>query len=509
MKIFDDIRPEELESGFVTPEPGYEGFSLGINDKYPGDFPRYESPKVEEVTDTTSLEPSEEIIDANKIEGSIWENFDEQPADTQNQKEIQTQLKETEEQPIEKTPEEEIISVENIQIPDEPIPQEQPEIIPIVETQVQEPVSTDFPEEQPVLSVDEELKKLLEEELARSRQKKAQKESQLQQDQPVVEETTPPAKPDFVPVEESGEKVQFIDMMAIDPNAPKVSLDSDYLEPKEVIPEKKSKKKEKPPKEKPPKKEKTEKKSRKALVWILSAVAGLLIVFILSYFAFNYYIKHYSKVTQNDSLLAHKDTTHKVIKPKEELKTEVTHPKTLDTIKEIHKEPQKDTVQTPKTIESTKPSLAENKKEPKEPVYEPEIKQIPKEPIKPKPTIVDAVPPKPPKKTEKKQPIQPRKPKDVATIVVPPKEKEPELPKQTSVNPIYTIQVYATPSLEDAQFWMNKLLQMRISDVFISSQKIRDVVWYRVRFGKFTNKQQAIEVAKQFGFTQTWIDRIQ
>ena len=73
---------------------------------------------------------------------------------------------------------------------------------------------------------------------------------------------------------------------------------------------------------------------------------------------------------------------------------------------------------------------------------------------------------------------------------------------------IFTIQIYASPSRQDALEWLNKLKKHSISDGFISEQVVRDEIWYRVRFGKYTTKQEARETAMKYGFTQTWIDRI-
>ncbi len=73
---------------------------------------------------------------------------------------------------------------------------------------------------------------------------------------------------------------------------------------------------------------------------------------------------------------------------------------------------------------------------------------------------------------------------------------------------IYTIQVYSTPSKEDAEQWKKKLQSLNIQKAYISEQKIRDVLWYRVRFGEFPTEETAIQAAKQLGFSQMWIDRV-
>jgi cell division protein FtsN len=43
---------------------------------------------------------------------------------------------------------------------------------------------------------------------------------------------------------------------------------------------------------------------------------------------------------------------------------------------------------------------------------------------------------------------------------------------------------------------------------FISEHKVRDQIWYRVRFGEFNSKDEARAAAMKHGFAQSWIDRI-
>jgi hypothetical protein len=88
----------------------------------------------------------------------------------------------------------------------------------------------------------------------------------------------------------------------------------------------------------------------------------------------------------------------------------------------------------------------------------------------------------------------------------------PDVPSQekqyASESPIYTIQVYSTPNIEDAKFWVSRLQQLNISTAYISKQKIRDIMWYRVRFGEYPTKEEAKSAASKFGFSQLWIDRV-
>jgi cell division septation protein DedD len=76
------------------------------------------------------------------------------------------------------------------------------------------------------------------------------------------------------------------------------------------------------------------------------------------------------------------------------------------------------------------------------------------------------------------------------------------------VTGIYIVQIYSSPSREDAQAWLDKLKSNNVPDAFISEQNVRDKTWYRVRFGKYSTREEARNAALRYGFAQTWIDRV-
>ncbi len=99
--------------------------------------------------------------------------------------------------------------------------------------------------------------------------------------------------------------------------------------------------------------------------------------------------------------------------------------------------------------------------------------------------------------------------KDVASI-----DKNESLPplldaKNIKDEPgVYTVEIYSTPSLEDAQEWLGKLKRKKVENAFIVAHKKRDKNWYRVRFGNFRSREEAKKEALKLGFAQTWIDRV-
>jgi|GEM_PF-3001148 len=76
------------------------------------------------------------------------------------------------------------------------------------------------------------------------------------------------------------------------------------------------------------------------------------------------------------------------------------------------------------------------------------------------------------------------------------------------VKPIYSVQIYASPSKDDAEDWMMKLKRLKVGSIRMDTQKVRGELWHRVRFGEFESKEDARNAAIKLGFAQSWIDRI-
>lgn len=115
------------------------------------------------------------------------------------------------------------------------------------------------------------------------------------------------------------------------------------------------------------------------------------------------------------------------------------------------------------------------------------------------------------KKAESKQSVP------VIAEVRPDLKKEADLVSSQTMNEtiapkdeqgVYIVQIYSSPSKEDALTWLEKLKDKNIADAFISEQNVRDKVWYRVRFGNFRTRDEAKNAALRYGFAQTWIDRV-
>jgi len=74
-------------------------------------------------------------------------------------------------------------------------------------------------------------------------------------------------------------------------------------------------------------------------------------------------------------------------------------------------------------------------------------------------------------------------------------------------NAIYSVEIYSSQSKEDAEEWKKKL-QRRGVKTNIVKHYIRDILWYKVRFGEYPTKSEAAAEARNLGFSTFWIDRI-
>ncbi|MES2764840.1 MAG: SPOR domain-containing protein [Bacteroidota bacterium] len=84
--------------------------------------------------------------------------------------------------------------------------------------------------------------------------------------------------------------------------------------------------------------------------------------------------------------------------------------------------------------------------------------------------------------------------------------KEPVLKR--SETGLYVVQVYSSPSRDDAEEWIGKLRERNAGNAIVTSQKIRGQEWYRVRFGSYSTRSEAESAALKFGFAQSWIVQV-
>lgn len=92
----------------------------------------------------------------------------------------------------------------------------------------------------------------------------------------------------------------------------------------------------------------------------------------------------------------------------------------------------------------------------------------------------------------------------------PHEERQPitRTPTANSNGPAWVVQVFASPSRDDAEEWLQQLREQRIPDGYIVEQKVKGQSWYRVRFGQFATRNEAEQAAVNRGFAQPWIARV-
>lgn len=102
-------------------------------------------------------------------------------------------------------------------------------------------------------------------------------------------------------------------------------------------------------------------------------------------------------------------------------------------------------------------------------------------------------------------------PKRDAAAVQPAPKKDPEISTKQSAtksDPLYVVQVYSSPSRDDADEWLQRLRSKNVSDGYIAEQQVKGESWYRVRFGQFSSKEDAEAIALKLGFKQPWVARV-
>lgn len=81
-------------------------------------------------------------------------------------------------------------------------------------------------------------------------------------------------------------------------------------------------------------------------------------------------------------------------------------------------------------------------------------------------------------------------------------------PAPTTNEPMYVVQVFSSPSRDDADEWVQILRNKNITDVYVAEQPIKGQMWYRVRFGQYARREDAEFAAVKVGVAQPWIARI-
>ena len=344
----------------------------------------------------------------------------------------------------------------------------------------------EIPEPEESVKLDDELAALIKSDLEKSKTKEQAQESgsggEAMEANEVTDEEVQAKLEQFMPVEEK-EQTEEIDLMKIglgEATTDAKAKENPSEKPQESLPETKE-----------------EKKERKPIIipWrnigISAAAAVLLIAIGIGGYSLWYNLLMSHKQVKPTVIITEK----KSYKVKEQTKEK---PKPL--VPDTSVVAKKADTAMPKLPNETKPA---NKDETGTAIAAYDL-------AKKKTTVKKKLPVKQVKQKEIKQ-------KNVQKPVFASKEmkKEPVVPRTKTVekplidkNMVYTVQVYTSPSRDDAEDWLRILKSKNIKDGFISTQKIRDKIWFRVRFGLFGTREEAQASAMKLGFDQVWIDRV-
>lgn len=212
------------------------------------------------------------------------------------------------------------------------------------------------------------------------------------------------------------------------------------------------------------------KKRRGAMFWV-AAIAGLLLVVAIGGSLVWYVTK---PDVDEEYLYAPADEPAPATSQQETTPPVDSQVAVVDTPLVVHQESQMEPEPKPKE----RPAMQE------QPHREPKIRETPPPPA-PKPPVV------------KKEEPTPKAPQ-ISTSAPPP----------TKAKPLYVVQVFSSPSKDDAEEWLQSLRDKKVNDGYITEQQIKGQPWYRVRFGQFERKEDAEAAAMNMGFSQPWVARI-
>ncbi len=343
------------------------------------------------------------------------------------------------------------------------------------------------------IELDDDFKRQLAEQLASKKAKQLKNNNvEIQDPEPINQEQK------FVPIEES-ENVNYYDLSEFDNARPSEKInDNSSQQIKEID-------------NKVENINQNEKKKKNKFIWIfISSVAALILLLGIAYLIMYYFIPNYynhNQITQKDSttkleknITKHESTTIDTINKKNNI---IDTTNNIDkkaekiTEKEVQRSTNKEVINNIKkelASEFNKSKIENHKKETIS--IKKEEKVIAKNKIQANTDNMITIKNKIVKENTKKPEVVT---KDIT---------KPQIIKEEKIiNAIYTIQVYSSPSKEDATDWVNRLKNKNLNAT-ISEQMIRDVKWYRVRFGTFQTREEAKAVALRYGFSQTWVDRI-
>jgi hypothetical protein len=464
----DDRKKEEEEyGGFEPDENDDESFMLEDENDYPAKLP-----------DKFSDEPSSTVRVTASVDSA---NNDEEENDEEETEESSESEEETDEAV---DVEDDTAESEIEEITTEEIDSENTE----VESEAEEV-------EDETVEFDDDFKKKLQADIEKSKAKREAKE--------VLEE--PPA--DSEPAKQIGDDAEtVVNLSDIDADKPSNVKKEEVDELPPIVDSEPNL----------PEPENTEEeKKKKTPVWILmlySSVATLLVtlgaVWLIWAFLLSDTEEHDPDETENQEIVSN----HEEHKPENKKKTV-----TSDSISEEEKKwldsmdiDNKDTLITYQEDKEFFAGLEDEFDEEGISKDKPEDKIVEKnEPKKAQPKVV-------PKK-KKKDDIASNNvtktvtPKENKKSKVEVDESEFSMPQPKGPAPetgLFMVQIYSSPSREDAESWLGQLKARQVPNPMITEHELKGRTWYRVRYGRFETKEAARSSALELGYSQSWIDRV-
>lgn len=103
-----------------------------------------------------------------------------------------------------------------------------------------------------------------------------------------------------------------------------------------------------------------------------------------------------------------------------------------------------------------------------------------------------------------------RQPEAADKVDMKPKQEKSQQPStRSTANGVqeWCVQVFASTNADDADEWNDRLRMKNVYDSRIEIVDRQGQTWYRVRFGRFSSRQEAEQSALSMGFRNAWVNR--
>ena len=124
-----------------------------------------------------------------------------------------------------------------------------------------------------------------------------------------------------------------------------------------------------------------------------------------------------------------------------------------------------------------------------------------------KPSVDNGKPQQAPELAAAERTTEPAPVEKKADIPKPEKRQQPTTRSSANNGQEWCVQVFASTNADDADEWNDRLRTKNVYDSRIEIVDRQGQTWYRVRFGRYSTRQEAEQSALSMGFRNAWVNR--